>query len=127
MLNHHGNSTITVNRSELLETVKSNRAAHQAAYEEAAAGYMKELRNKLIEATQQAQLGIDSRGMIADMEVPRSHVKTYDRVIAMLTMSCGTEIEITEPVFRELVLDEWDWKEKFINVSSSYSKVSGRG
>lgn len=125
MLNEHGASTVKVKKAELLDALKRNRDGHKAAYEESFAGYLEELRTRLANAVVQAGKGIDTRGTIVSMETPTSHLKEYERAIRMLEMSVGTEVEVSEGSFRQLVLDEWDWKHKFMTVSSSYIKHGG--
>lgn len=126
MLNQHGSSSIKMNKNTLLEAVRKNRDAHKAAYEEAFADYLADLHVLLEKALPQIRDRIDPRPDIVKLKAPPLHVKTYDRVISMLEHSVGTEVELTEGIYREIVLDEWDWKDEFEAISSSYSNKSRR-
>lgn len=123
MLNEHGSSSVTVSRSQLLATLKKNRDEHKRTYDAALIGYVQELRTQLQEALEQAHLGVDASSLVRNLEKPLCHLKEYERAIIMIDMSTGNEIELSEGAFRQLVLDEWNWKMKFIEVSGSYSKA----
>lgn len=125
MVDEFGSSTVTVKKTELLETIRKNRAAHKATYDEAVAGYREESVAKLtsmLEAAKGGQHIETSTGL----KPPVQHLKDYDRVVRMLEMSTAEEIKISENQFQQYVMDEWSWKEQFATAANMYSNKMGR-
>jgi hypothetical protein len=122
MLGQH-ESKVTVKREALLEAIKKNRQKHKSDYLEAERGFRDAVRilATVLAADCEAGKAPDLKP-IRDLDVPRSHLPSYDRAIAMLEMSVDDLMEISEERFREYVLDEWDWTDRFKAVSSSYGR-----
>jgi hypothetical protein len=120
---------VKVRRSELLEKVTANRQKHIEEYDEAVAGYkaaalaaiergVTKLRQQVtdLEAGEVLRLVAVS----FDLAVPENHAKDYDQVIAMLEMSVDEELSIRSDEFACYVMDDWDWKDHFTDVSNIY-------
>lgn len=101
-------NAIKVQKAELLEKLKGNRAAHSAQFDQASAGY----RAKVIEALESRLK--DARAgklpqLIFNLPMPVDQTKAYDRVIGMLELSVEDIIELEEHDYQQYVLDEWSW------------------
>ena len=114
--------TVKVERLTLLSKVKSNRESHAAAVAEARQGYQNDLNRVLQEALHKIQEGKPDgiHKMINEVRKPESHLKDYDRVIAMLEMSQDAHIELSATEFTQLVQDEWTWRDEWTATNSKY-------
>jgi len=69
---------------------------------------------------------IASNDVINTSKVP-SHEASYKRAIRMLELSVEDIIEVEEDIFNQLVLDEWSWKNQFVNLTLLYKTgLTGR-
>lgn len=122
---------VKVKTSVLLEKVLVNREKHIAEYEDSVIGYkeaavaaiekgMTNLKRQVeeLESGETMHLG----AVTFNLQVPENHEKDYDQVIAMLEMSVEDEITIKSDEFACYVMDDWDWKDQFKNVSAMYMK-----
>lgn len=125
MINDLGDSKVTIKKDELLAAIKANRDKHVIDYEEAMNGYRTASVSKLSRMLKAARDG-GAIEVSTGLDVPKDHIKDYDRVIRMLEMSTADAITITEHQFSQYVLDEWDWKARFLGTTSSYSGGSKR-
>jgi hypothetical protein len=123
---------VKVKRQELLEKVRANRGKHITEYDEAVDGYkaaaiaeiergMKKLRQQ-VQDLQGGEM-IRLAAVAFNLAVPENHAKDYDQVIAMLEMSVDDELSIRSDEFACYVMDDWDWKEHFVNVSNTYKNM----
>jgi hypothetical protein len=110
---------IKVRKSDLLQKMEANRAAHRATFEDALSGYRKEVIEHLEKMLSEARLGKRVRRNIELIE-PMDQTKDYDRVIAMLNMSIDDVFELDEQTFACYVLDDWHWKGQFNASTMSY-------
>lgn len=116
----------------LLEKIKENRKAHVELYEKAMQGYREQLAERLIEIAEYAQtrataiqttdtLQVSGNKLsIHDLDEPKEYTKYYDEAIEMLEMTTEEEIELPQTHFRQLIRDQWDWKERFYAGSMKY-------
>jgi hypothetical protein len=116
--------SVTMERTKLIEIVKRNRDNHLAAFTEAMEEYRLRYRARLI-----ALLGLtegpDKTGCKfedVNMRQPRSHCADYDRALSMLDHSVDGDIPVDERTFRQLVLDEWEWRHDFESTNALYAK-----
>jgi hypothetical protein len=110
----------TIEKTKLIEKIETNMKEHQEIFEEALAGYRKEmiaLLEKKLEAARKGKRVNHHIGLIQ----PQNHVRDYQRVLEMLRMSTQDVITIGERQFAQYVRDEWDWKDNFLTANSAYS------
>ncbi len=105
-------NAVTVKKEELLEKLRANRSSHRDVFLKAQEEYRAEVIVELDKMLEDARGGRRIRRMVALPE-PEDHTADYDRVIAMLEMSVGLEIEISEHEFQRYVLDQWEWAGSF--------------
>lgn len=117
--------SVKVNRVQLLNIVKENQEKHAASYDEALVDY----RNAVLKIAKE-NLKIAKTGEISKFSkirptptAPVSYVSQYEKAIRMLELSVEAEIEVTEDVFNQLVLDEWHWKQNFVTTASFYKSI----
>jgi hypothetical protein len=116
--------TISINKANLLETLKRNRAQHSADYMQAFDAYRLAVIKEMKENLKAANKGEKIETYISLRE-PKSHLEDYDLVIEMLEMHNGEHIDIDSRQYSRLVKDDWDWKREFDTVNSSYSRNLG--
>lgn len=115
--------TVKVNKEELLSVVRENKEKHITEYKEACEDY-----KSLILKVSQSNLKVARTGDLSVIDkqfknkpqVPSSYEAEYSRAIRMLEMSVETELEIEAQVFNQLALDEWNWKQSFALMASTY-------
>jgi hypothetical protein len=114
--------SVKLNKKELLGIVRENKAKHILAYNEAVKDFIEAARtivnfnvDKINEGTVQS---IAKCKLIPT--APTSYEDEYDRAIRMLELSVEKEIELEADVFNQLVLDEWQWKNNFAVMASTY-------
>jgi hypothetical protein len=138
--------TVTVNRIKLLDTLRENREIHKHAYVESVAGYRSDATTELEKQVSRARkLIADNQAMIAAkidrfdpddalqnqvivlsqvsffLEVPQDHTRSYDVAIQMAEWEVGENIQLTQSQFQCFVMDDWEWKQKFMHLNKSYS------
>lgn len=105
---NQNNLKISVNRQQLIETIKANREAHAEEYKKAKEGFKIELRKELMKKVS-ALDGGKKVDLFFKCNKPDSHLGDYDEVIEMLEMSTSEEIELDARSFKQYVKNEWDW------------------
>jgi hypothetical protein len=59
---------------------------------------------------------------------PENHTDDYERAIRMTNMSIYDTVELSEDEFDSYVLNNWEWKKRFLISNSAYlSNIKGRG
>lgn len=113
---------IKVGRSKLLIEVKKNRTSHEKAYKEAVIGYRQASIEKLEQMLADAKNG---KAIQSDtnLEEPETHLAEYDRIIKQLELTSDHIIELHDQEFNQYVMDEWNWKHKFMTTNSFYSNA----
>lgn len=118
---------IKVKAGDLLHQVRANRTKHEIDYLDATAGYWNKYEDRLKEALAQIALmkkpedkGPDNplHGLLR----PQSHLDDYDLAISMLEqVEEDSDIELGSDQYKQLWLDEWDWKHHFSSTNSMYT------
>jgi len=110
-------------KGQLLEKLKSNRDEHVVKFGTALVAYREATTaacKKLLEMVEKDE-NVDHSKVLAKLQRPENHVKHYDRVIQMLELTSDAEIELSQEVFTQIVLDDWDWKSRLDAIISSNS------
>lgn len=111
--------TITVEKNDLLHTLRENRKRHKAQYEQARDGYRQKVGDELAKRLEQVRAGkpIDLAFRLPE---PRDHTADYDRAILMLEWDTDTEVSLDHQEFQTYVQDDWTWKRDFAATNSTY-------
>lgn len=115
---------ITVNKSELLEKLRTNRDDHRAIFEEALSGFAEEVTAELDQAIASIRAG-RRRDVKVWRLVPQDHTSDYNRALAMVEMSIGDTITLSESDFAQYVMDDWGWQDQFL--SNTYGSKTATG
>lgn len=123
---HEREPNMLVNRLELIDKVKENRAKHKDRYDTMCKGYKvlvaeanEEFQKKLAEELENKQPhAVDHSRLYNECfrhaGKPNEHLRDYDEVIEMLTWIKEEEVRISLSQFREWVRDQWGWYGAFI-------------
>jgi hypothetical protein len=116
---------VTVNKKDLLETLKTNRAEHRKIFEEAIEGYRKTATRLLEEQVTKAKA---NKRFVTYIQLvqPIDQTKEYDRAIRMIEMSVDQTITLSERDFQQFVMDEWQWTSVFATNSVAYSPTANK-
>lgn len=110
-------------KDQIIQTVRQNREAHRAIFEEALEGY----RDKVVESLN-AHLERIKRGEVLAISVhypqPEDHTRDYDRLLEMLKLTTDGDVELSETQFAQYMQDDWTWKRQFITTNAAYSKTA---
>lgn len=111
---------ITAKTESVLVALIENRKKHLKIVIEARVGYAKKAREVLLD-----QLGKLEAGKISvvnfSLVAPQDYTKVYDTAIEMLRLHTGETVTLDSSQVRTLMMDEWDWKLRFISTNSVYS------
>jgi hypothetical protein len=114
---------VTVDKSELRETLVQNRQQHRGIFEEALAGFQKEAIRLLEEQLERARRGL-KRTVYVRLDCPEDHTADYDRVISMLDMEVSDKVVLTEQEFAQFVQDDWAWQHQWLTSSARFSAAA---
>lgn len=129
-------TTTTMNRLELLEKLRTNRAEHKQIIAEAIVGFYANAVAQLQDALDQAKASQAAlkagepprasgrKNVHVSLEVPRDMTKAYDTVISMMESNVEQTVKLSASEYRMLVMDEWDWSHQFLVLNSSYSATA---
>lgn len=118
-----GKKLIVVEKGELLAVLETNRAEHNAVFQEALQGYREQAIARLDLMLRDAKEGRGIQQYIG-LSMPADHTRDYDRTIQILKMTVESLIPLTEPEFAMYVMDDWQWKRDFLTGASSYSTLA---
>ena len=111
---------ITVSKTDLLDTLRTNRADHKAEYDTAVEVYRErfvaEAKAFAKQATKAAAAGEDFDSF-PYLPIPEEHTEDFDRAIAMLEWDQADTVELTRHEFSQYVQNNWD----FAAITISYS------
>jgi len=113
--------TVTVYVDKLNEIIGQNRDAHRAIFLKALEGYQRKVLALLEERIAELKSGKVISHYIS-MPVPEDHTKDYDRILRMIEMHVEDTIVISQEDFAKYVMDDWEWKEKFLTTTAFYAK-----
>jgi len=114
---------VKVDRTAVLERVKTNREQHRKIVLEAMEGYRTAVIKELDRMLSDAKEGKRIRTRV-ELIAPQDHTREYDTVIDMLQMSVENEVTLTSVDFMRYVRDEWEWQHQFLEANAAYSEVA---
>ena len=113
--------TVRLSKSDLVKTLLVNRDVHQEAYDKAIVGFFKakiaDLSSGLATTKRGEEWQADG-GIVR----PSNHSGDYSWAIALLQQSLDNEVHLSQPEFRQFVMDEWTWQTGFQASATSYAR-----
>ena len=108
-------------RKRLFDKLVENRKQHSELFQEAKEGYLRAAQEKLLAKIEELRNGTLS-GLNFNLSPPEDKTDVYDTAIQMLEWSQEDYIELTATEFRNLVMDEWDWKDHWLHMNRIYGE-----
>lgn len=112
-----------IHKHKLLSALQANRDEHRKVFEEALAGYKREMIEHLNRMIEDIRAGKRVHHTIAILP-PSDHTEDYDRAIGMVTATSQDTIELTAEEYGNLVMDRWAWMDHFLTQNARYSKTA---
>jgi hypothetical protein len=102
-------------KRELLEKLTKNRAEHVEKFKSAQKEYLKATASACKKLLDKVESGKEVNHLqeLAKLAKPENYTRQYDRIIQMLTFTSDEQIELSQEVFTQIVLDEWEWSDHF--------------
>lgn len=113
---------VTVNKDDLIMKIQENRLKHIENFDAAIEGYRELCVEKLEEHIARIKNGAVETVRV-HVPAPEDHTEDYDAALEMLEMSVHDTITLDDYTFRQLVLDEWNWKPGFMETVQTYTQV----
>lgn len=111
--------TITVNKNDLLHTLRENRDAHRDTFLTAQDAYRTAVIAELDRMLHEAKAGMPIKRAIT-LPVPEDHTEDFDTAIQMLEWDTGDVVELTHREFQQYVQNKWGWLASFAANTQSY-------
>jgi len=115
---------VKVKVAEVLKIVRGNKAKHDLILKSALEAYWEKAEDIL----KKCLMDIEKRKTInqyLDLPVPTNHGVDYDRVIRMMELSVDKNVILDDVSFSKFILNNWDWKQEFVRVTTAYIGYSG--
>jgi hypothetical protein len=110
---------ITVDKTRLLTTLRTNRDDHRSLFLKAQEKYrervIEELDRRLADARARRKIDVAIR-----LPVPEDYTSEFDTAISMVEWAEGDTMTLSESDFQRYVLNKWDWQRAFTANSMSY-------
>ncbi len=113
---------VTVNKTQLLNVLKENRANHLDTFDEAIKVYRKAWHDLLEQRIKELENGQPINRAFALPE-PENHTDDYTVAIGMLEMELGQEVKLSDFEYRQYVLDEWGWLHTWQASTMAYTQA----
>lgn len=110
---------ITVNKVDLIATLRENQQNHRNLFEIAQDVYREKMIAELDRALDEARNGGKIKRAFA-LPVPEDHTEDFDTAIGMLTWHQGDQVELTHREYTQYVENKWGWDASFRANTASY-------
>lgn len=118
--------SVNVDRSKLLDALKTNREIHKTEYAQALIAF----KTRLLADLEAALLKVDEaepaklKNFELDVDFPMNHDQEFGDIIDMLEHSTDSVINIDSESFKAYFNNEWNWSHSFKNSISNYASGS---
>ena len=100
---------VKVNKEDLISILKTNRDQHGKDYNDAVGGYLMTVEAELKKTLRKVRKGEEFDLYFRDLSKPDSHVKEYNDVIDMLSVSKDDDVNISMEDYLKYYKNEWNW------------------
>ena len=111
---------VRIDRDKFVDRVQANRDGHRATFEKALEGYRVRVIHELERRVRHVNEG-RAFDLYFRLPEPEDHTDDYDRVLEMARLSVDEVIELTADDFASFVLDQWGWKQNFLDTTAMYT------
>ena len=111
---------VTVEKKQLLETLKANKESHVGTFEQVLSDYRDEAVRLLEEHIDRIRKGKVEHVMVT-LPPPKNYEEEYNRAIRMVEWNTEDKIKLDEHTFDQWVMDNWSWKRDFNQTVATYS------
>ena len=59
---------------------------------------------------------------LVNLRKPVNHLEDYDDMIQQLSLTTQKEVTLSRAMFKQLIQDDWSWKQAFIATSAMYAR-----
>lgn len=120
MINFESN----VETAKLLEIVRANYLRHKKIYKEAVEGFLVDAKKRIGAELENIRNNDGTKNVHLSIAAPTNHNDTYETAIKMLELTKDEEIVLGYTDFNNLVMDKWDWQNRFLLSNSIYSSTA---
>jgi len=110
-------------KADLIEKVEAGLEEHKRQYEKALKGWMEQMQaasETVIERVRDGSLKAFPSEFRDLMQIPSLHVDDYAAALEMLKAHVDDEVVLEPEDFDQLVLGNWEWKERWAASNSRY-------
>lgn len=107
-------------REKILATLKENRDKHANLFKSAREGYLKSAEEAVAAKLEELRAG-KFTSLDFSLRPPEDMTGAYDTAISMLELSEAVSVTLNAQTYRQFVLDEWDWTDRWLLANSFYS------
>lgn len=110
-----------VDKADLIAKITTALEEHREQYKKALEGWMRQMQGAckiVIGRVQSGKIKAFPSEFNSLMQIPTLHTSDYETALKMLEMSVDTVVKLEPEDFDQLVLGNWDWKERW-NLSNS--------
>ena len=120
--------TTLVKKAKLIETLKSNLTKHKAEYQEAIKSWAEAIKEEAKEVsmlTNAEIMGANTHNFNLTNKLPKpmSHEDQYNEIIKILEFEEREELELDYNEIKQYLLDDWGWKDNFVNNTMFYKNL----
>lgn len=118
--------TITIVTEDVLVQLKENRKRFVNSFKALLKAYKKKVeayQKKYAEYTKKATSGAKGAKDVEPVppQEPEDRTKDYDFYIELLELHTEDTVKLSEPMFRRLWKDQWEWMHRHINTLEAYN------
>lgn len=114
-----GLATVRVAKEKLVATVTENRDAHRETFEQALEAYRLRVLDMLERRIGEIRDG-KPISLHFPLPTPEDYTEVYNEALAQLEWTLDEEIELDQGTFAQLVLNKWEWNQRFMANTASY-------
>ena len=114
--------SITVNKTDLIATLRENRDEHRELFDKAQVVYRNAMVRELDRALNDAKAG---RKIVRafSLPTPEDHTEDFNTALEMLAWEQGDTVELKMRDFMRYVQNRWEWERSFEANTVSYSSL----
>lgn len=119
---------VKIKTTDLIDKISKNLEQHILDYNEACKDYNEAIKtlssnNKYIAYDDDLSVEEKYNKMKKFPSPPQSYVEEYETAREMALMSCDLEVVLSEQEFKQLILDQWHWKDSFLLSNAMYKTM----